>query len=156
MNPLKTLLVVPAFFALAAIPTVGGAAGQGVTEAVYFVQFNAAGDTPTFEISKAQGAGELMVDTRDCCIAGDKWKLVVDPNRPRAAKKDATGTGDGNIVLFSGAAATMPFVAGAVTISYDSGVDVFPAGMEVRFVYSKATGMNITAPAGAILLSSAP
>jgi hypothetical protein len=156
MNWLKTLLVAPAFVALATLPTIGGAAGQGLSEAVYDITFAAPGNTFTFEISKAQGAGQLMVDTRDCCIAGDKWKLVVDPNLPRAAKKDAAGTGDGSTTIFSGSAVTMPFVAGTVTVSFDSGVNVFPAGMSVRFAYSKATGVNITAPAGAVLVSSTP
>lgn len=156
MNWLKTLLAAPAFVALATLPSIGSAAGQGYTEAVYSVTFSGPGDTFTFDISKAQGAGELMVDTRDCCIPGDKWKVVVDPTRPRAAIKDATGTGDGNTTINSGSAVTMPFVSGAVTLSYDSGVDVWPAGMMIRFVYSKATGMNITAPAGAFLLGTLP
>jgi hypothetical protein len=37
--------------------------------------------------------------------------------------------------------------------SYDSGVDIFPAEMCVRFSYSKSPGVEITAPAGATLLT---
>lgn len=161
MKSLKRFLLAPVFAAAAAGLTTGSSAAppaQGLTDAVYMVTFASASDTFTFDISKAQGAGQLIVDTRDCCIAGDKWKIVVDPNLPHAAIKDATGTGDGSTTLYSGGAATMPFVAGAVTLSYDSGVDVWPASLEIRFAYenAKSTGMNITPPAAAVLLSSAP
>lgn len=142
--------------AAALVPGVSLAAGQGYTEAVYILTFNSASQTFTFLIEKAQGAGSLIVDTRDCCISGDKWKVVVDPTLPRAENKDATGVGSGSTVLFSGSAATLPYIKGGVVVSYDSGVNVFPASMTVRFAYSKDTGMEIVVPAGATLESSTP
>lgn len=154
-NP-RNLLAAATLAAAAVIPGTGIAAGQGYTEAVYSLTFASAAATFTFLIEKAQGAGQLVVDTRDCCISGDKWKVVVDPSLPRAANKDATGVGSGSTVLFSGSAATIPFVTGGVVVSHDSGVNVYPAGMTIRFAYMKGTGMNIVAPAGAVLVSSAP
>jgi hypothetical protein len=52
--------------------------------------------------------------------------------------------------VFTGAATSHPFVRGAVTVSYDSGTDVFPAEMCVRFRYTGAPGVEITPPAGLV------
>lgn len=118
----------------------------GPTSQTFWLTFWGPTDTFTFYVEKAQKAGDLTVDTRDCCIVGDNWTVTLNPAQPK--NKDTSGTGDGNISTFSGAATVHPWVRGTVTVSYDSGVDVWPAGMEVRFTYSQAsannTGMNIT------------
>jgi len=118
----------------------------GPTSQVFYLTFLGPTDTHSFYVEKAQKAGDLTVDTRDCCIVGDNWTVDLNPDQPK--NKDTSGTGDGNISTFSGAATVHPWVRGTVTVSYDSGVDIWPAGMEVRFTYSQAsannTGMNIT------------
>ena len=129
-----------------------GCAGQGdgrpepgPTDVEFLLSFSDADDTHSFAVEKAQKAGDLTVDTLDCCIPGDLWRVDLVSSQPNAA---TSGTGDGSITEFSGAATGHPWVTGVVTVSYDSGVDVFPAGMTVRFHYSQSsndnTGMNIT------------
>lgn len=156
---LSSLAVAPALiFAVAAVTSGTATAGpptQGYTEAVYYLELEGPDDILTFEIEKAQGAGQLTVDTQDCCILGDLWMVDIDPMQPAAANKNGAGLGDGT-TLWSGGAVSMPFVRGLVTVSYDSGVDVFPAHLYIRFVYSKSTGMHIVAPAGASLVSFLP
>lgn len=60
--------------------------------------------------------------------------------------------GSGSTTDASGAASVKGWHSGTVTISYDSGVDVFPAGMSVTFTYASQgqgqakgnTGMVVT------------
>ena len=125
---------------------------SGNTSQIYYLTFYGPDDTHSFYVGKAQKAGDLTVDTMDCCIVGDQWTVDLNPDQPK--NKDTSGTGDGSIGLpgviesWSGAATVHPWVRGTVTVSYDSGIDMWPAGMWVRFTYSQPsqsnTGMNIT------------
>ena len=114
----------------------------GAVEGVYYLEFAGPGDTFTFDIVKAQKAGDLTAATLDCCIVGDCWRVDLNPVDPM--DKDTFAVGDGNITSYSGSATVHPWVSGTVTVSYDHGTDIFPAGMWVKFNYSAATGMNIT------------
>lgn len=106
--------------------------------------FYSAGDVFTFHVEKTEdtAAGILRVQTLDCCLVGDLWKSELLAEKPRF--KTDTATGDGNTATFSGDAYVAPFNAGTVTVSYDGGTDVFPAGMTVEFCYSRerADGMD--------------
>jgi len=118
----------------------------GPTSQVFYLGFLGPTDTHSFYVEKAQKAGDLTVEVQDCCIPGDNWTVDLNPAQPK--NKDTSGTGDGNISTFSGAATVHPWVRGTVTVSYDQGIDMWPAGMWVKFTYSQAsannTGMNIT------------
>lgn len=134
--------------ALFVAPTAGALPTQ---LAQYQLDFASATDTFTFSIDKLDSpAGDLTADTKDCCIPGDLWKVSFDTAQPANPVNDVVGIGNGSINVFSGAATSHPFVRGAVTVSYDSGTDIFPASMCVRFQYSSAPGVEITPPAGAI------
>jgi hypothetical protein len=77
-----------------------------------------------------------------------------DQRRCRRAAQvanDVTGVGNGSTSEYSGAATSHPYSSGSVTVSYNnSGTDVFPAEMCVRFQYTKAPGVEITPPPGAV------
>lgn len=128
-------------FALIAAPS--AQASPGVTSHTEVLNFTSADQTFSFNVSKAGDAGRLTVDTKDCCLNGDLWTVDIDTALPAAAKYDVSATGDGSTSEFSGPATVKPFISGCVTVSYDSGVDNFPAGMEVRFDYSEPDGMII-------------
>lgn len=119
---------------------------SGPTEVVYELTFNGPDDTFTFTVEKAQKAGDLTVETLDCCLEGDMWRADLNPVDPE--DKDTYGVGDGNIDTWSGTAEVHPWIRGTVTVSYEEGVDTWPATMWVKFSYSTAsegnTGMNIT------------
>jgi hypothetical protein len=136
--------------ALVAAPTASAVPTQ---LAQYDLTFASADDTFAFQIAKGEDnpAGSLTADTIDCCIAGDLWKVSFDTAQPANPANDVVGVGSGSTTEFSGAATASPFINGTVTVSYDGGTDVFPAEMCVRFQYSKAPGVEITPPAGAIL-----
>ena len=133
-------------------PGAADAPVAGPTSYMTYLTFYGPDDTHSFYVGKAQKAGDLTVDTMDCCIVGDQWTVDLNPDQPK--NKDTSGTGDGSIGLpgviesWSGAATVHPWVRGTVTVSYDSGIDMWPAGMWVRFTYSQPsqsnTGMNIT------------
>ena len=130
----------------------GAAASPAPTQfAQYDLVFSSASDTFTFDVQKVGGAGDLSVDTIDCCVPGDLWSVTFDTQQPADSANDATGTGNGSITAFSGSATSHPFVRGSVIVSYADGTGVFPAEMCVRFQYAKAPGVEITAPAGATL-----
>ena len=134
----------------------GAAASPAPTQfAQYDLVFPSASDTFTFDVEKVGGAGDLSVDTIDCCIPGDLWRVTFDTQQPADPANDATGTGNGSIAAFSGSATSHPFVRGSIIVSYVDGTDVFPAEMCVRFQYSKAPGVEITPPAGATLNGAA-
>jgi hypothetical protein len=136
--------------ALVAVPAAGATATQ---LAQYDLSFFSASDTFTFQIAKGEDnpAGRLTADTIDCCIPGDHWQVSFDTAQPANPARDVVGVGNGSTTEFSGAATARPFINGSVTVSYESGTDQFGAGMCVRFRYSKAPGVEITAPAGAVL-----
>ena len=111
----------------------GTAWSQATTEYAVNLAFFGPDDVFVFDIEKGRGAGNLVVDTKDCCLPGDQWRVDFFTEEPADAESDPVGIGDGNTVAFSGAAYAAPFVRGQVEVSYDSGVDRFPAGMTVRF-----------------------
>jgi hypothetical protein len=120
--------------------------------AKYDLIFFSPTDTFTFEIAKAENdpAGDLTADTIDCCISGDLWQVDFATAQPANPANDVTGIGNGSTTEYSGAATSHPFIRGAVTVSYNSGTDVFAAEMCVRFQYSSAPGVEITPPPGAV------
>jgi hypothetical protein len=148
---MKRLLLFAALLGAVTAMTAGSASAAPTQSAQYFLGFNSANDTFTFDVEKLDdnGAGNLTVDTMDCCIEGDHWTVSFDTAQPANPANDVSGTGNGSISVFSGAATSHPFIRGSVTVSYASGVDIFPAGMCVRFSYTKAPGVEITPPAGA-------
>jgi hypothetical protein len=144
-----TLVGLMVAVALVAVPTASAAPTQF---AQYGLGFFSANDTFTFQIAKGHnGAGNLTADTLDCCIAGDLWQVSFDTARPANSANDAVGVGDGSTTEFSGAATAHPFIRGSVTVSLDTLVGGIPAGVCVRFRYSKGPGVEITPPAGAVL-----
>jgi len=118
---------------------------QGVTEWSTFLSFSSADTVWVIPVEKAQGAGDLTVDTMDCCIPGDMWQVEVS-EPTEAGAKTVVGVGNGSTSDWSGEVTAHPFVRGTVTVTYAEGVDVFGAGMWVRLRYSKATGMNVGDP----------
>jgi hypothetical protein len=132
----------------------GAVANPAPTQlAKYDLTFFSAADTYTFEVAKGEDnpAGDLTADTIDCCIPGDLWQVTFATAQPANPANDVTGIGNGSTSEYSGAATSHPFISGSVTVSYNSGTDFFPAEMCVRFQYSKAPGVEITAPPGAVL-----
>jgi hypothetical protein len=152
---MRRIGVLASLLALAMLVVVPTATAEkpapGVTEAYYYLTFDGPDVTFTFQVDAAQGAGVLTVETMDCCIPGDLWVAFLSHGQP-TGNDTGTGVGDGGINLFSGAASVNGWSTGTVTISYDSGVDIWGAGMTVKFTYSsngngKAkgnTGMIIT------------
>ena len=120
--------------------------------AKYDLVFFSPTDTFTFDVAKGEDnpAGDLTADTIDCCVPGDLWEVDFATALPANPANDVTGIGNGSTTEYSGAATSHPFVSGAVTVSYNSGTDIFPAEMCVRFQYSKAPGVEITPPPGAV------
>lgn len=108
---------------------------SGETTVVEFLSFFAPGDTFVYEVTAAQGAGVLTVETLDCCIPNDLWTVQLAHARPQGNDR-AEGTGDGNISTFTGSATVGGWSSGTVVVSYASGVDLFPAGMTVRFTFT--------------------
>lgn len=128
--------------------SVAAAAGTPTQYVTYAITFWNADDTYEFAVEKAQGAGDLTVDTADCCIAGDLWRVDLAPSQPANPANKVTGIGSGEINVWSGKATAHPWVRGKVVVSYESGVDAFPAGMCVRFQYTKAPGVIVEPPEG--------
>jgi hypothetical protein len=138
---------------LLVLTTVVSASSPATVYVTYLLSFYGPEDTFTFEVEKAQGAGDLTVDTWDCCIPGDHWRVDLIPKQPADAGDKVTGIGDGNTVTYSGAATSHPWVRGIVVVSYESGVDIWGAGMCVRFQYTKKPGVIINPPPGATVNS---
>ena len=120
------------------------APAQGETEVITEVTFASADDVFHIDVEKARGAGALTADTSDCCVEGDIWRVDIHPDQPANPANAVTGIGNGSISEFSGAATAAPFVRGCVEISYEEGVDDFPALMSTRLRYSKSTGMIVS------------
>jgi hypothetical protein len=152
---MKKFIAIAAIAMGLAVPAAGAVEAAkpapGVATETRFLAFGDAEETVTFEVDAAQGAGVLTVETQDCCIAGDIWVAFAAHGQPRG--NDAgTGVGNGSIGSLSGPVSVKGWSKGTVTISYDSGTDVFPAGMVVRFTYTSNgngaakgnTGMVIT------------
>jgi hypothetical protein len=149
---MRLLLVVVGLAVTAALVAVPSASAAPTQLAQYTVILPSATTTFTFQIAKGGNpAGRLTADTLDCCVPGHLWEVSFDTARPANPARDVFGVGNGSLTEFSGAATARPFIKGSVTVSYDSGTASFPAGVCVRFRYSKAPGVEITPPAGAVL-----
>ena len=124
---------------------VGPASAQmAMTTVEVDLVFEGPDDVFVFDVEKARGAGDVTIDTRDCCLPGDEWRVDLFTDEPANAASDGFGIGNGLTSSFSGATFAAPYVRGQVEVSYAGGVNVFPAGMTVRFQYSKAPGIVIT------------
>lgn len=99
--------------------------------------FNNATDIFSFDIARTEdtAAGTLRIRTEDCCIAGDRWTASLNGIQP--ANKESANTSDGNTSYFNGDAFLSPSKKAELKISYDKGVDTFPAGMTVEICYSR-------------------
>ena len=113
----------------------------GATTGTTSLTFNNASQTFAFDVVKAKGSGVLTVDTMDCCIAGDLWRVDLYTAQPASAANDVVGIGSGSTTQFSGAASAH-VNKGCFQVSYSSGVDVFPASMDVRFQYVDNEGFG--------------
>jgi hypothetical protein len=96
------------------------------------LSFFSAGETFVFDVLPLTN-GSLKVKTQDCCVPGDIWRAGVNENGTGFIGRSNAGTGDTD--TFTGkvtkdAQAGNPYV---VIVSYDQGVDLFPAGMDVCF-----------------------
>jgi hypothetical protein len=96
----------------------------------------------TFDVTTSAAGVDLLLDTRDCCIAGDQWgaRLIAAGSGTVLAQV----CGDGNTTTFSGLATASGFTAYRAEIFYCAGIDVFPAGLTARFRSSGGT-MDATA-----------
>jgi hypothetical protein len=99
--------------------------------------FNSAADVFSFNIEKTEdtAAGILRIRTLDCCIEGDKWTATLNGMRPN--NKQSIATSDGNTIYFNGDAFLAPSNKAELQVSYNKGVDTFPAGMTVEICYSR-------------------
>ena len=85
----------------------------------------------TFDVTTSASSADLLVDTMDCCIEGDEWGVrLIDDGSDEIL---ATSCGSGSISEFSGLATATGVTAYRVEVFYCEGVDVFAAGMTVRF-----------------------
>jgi len=99
--------------------------------------FNAPTDTFQFIVT---GTGPFFAAvTMDCCLEGDHWGVTVESTDAGGTvgpvDTSASACGSGSIERHSGPAAAN-LTSGqtyVVIVSYCSGVDSFPAGMDVRF-----------------------
>jgi hypothetical protein len=94
--------------------------------------FESAGQTFVFDVLSLKN-GSLKVQSQDCCVPGDIWRVGVNQNGTGFIGRSNAGTGDTE--TFTGKVtkdteAGNPYV---VIVSYDQGVDDFPAGMDVCF-----------------------
>ena len=102
-------------------------------EEQFVLTFGQANEVFVFEVT-TDGTGDLIVDTLDCCIEGDQWGVRIIDTARNCIIDEACG--NGSIEEFSGEAVAPDFTAGVVEVFYCQGVDVFPAGMTVRFRYT--------------------
>lgn len=126
----KLALLAAAVVALALGPV--GAARAEVQQ-LYQLAFTDAAERYYFDITTS-GDGDLTVDTRDCCVPGDSWGVVVREDGGPTAQ--ACGTG--SITLFTGAAKIASFGQGDAEVFMCSSVGTFPASVTVRFRYTGA------------------
>lgn len=108
--------------------------------AVFEQEFDLSFDGPnrvfTFSV-ETDGAGTLQVDTMDCCIPGDMWGVRVIPGDPCQPIQE--NCGNGSITEFSGLVEATGVSSAVVEVFYCQGVDLFSAGMTVRFRYTGDT-----------------
>jgi len=104
---------------------------------VFGLTFNAPTDTFQYLVS---GNGPYFgVETEDCCLEGDHWGVTIDSTDAGGTvgpvDTSVSGCGTGDITHYTGPAAAS-LSSGqtyVVIVSYCSGVDVFGAGMNVKF-----------------------
>lgn len=118
-----------------------GAGAQG------FLTFGSPSDVFRFTVDLEAGftGTTLAVDTRDCCLVGDRWGVsIILPGTPVIR----TACGTGSTVFFTGLAhlgtARNPLTDSAtVQVFYCGGTDVFPGSVEVRVRYN-GDGITVT------------
>jgi hypothetical protein len=125
------------------LPTTGGfqtiSNGNGITvvpftgdviaSQTFNLVFNSASDIKSFQV--VTNGTAWFVSVRDCCIVGDIWRATIS----HGGKTLTSSTGDGNTATFSppaGVSSSGPKTFD-VKVTYVSGVDAFPAGMETKF-----------------------
>jgi hypothetical protein len=97
------------------------------------IGFKSASEVMVYKINLPAGA-TLAVQVLDCCIPGDIWRAEIYESYPEL--KAAT-QGDGSITNWSSPAkATISSGVAYVVVKYVKGVDIWPAGMSVRFEVS--------------------
>lgn len=105
-----------------------------------FIGLDSATDTVQFTVAIEPGSegwyrnGRLTVSTMDCCVVGDQWGVrIIKQNGSLMAE----GVGTGAIDAFTGAASvpSLPGKAVTVEVFYVDGVDIWPAGLTVRFEF---------------------
>ncbi len=104
----------------------------------FYLQFDDPSQVFRFVVTVDGKKGDLTVVTVDCCVTGDQWGVrIISKNEKKTV--EACGTGD--IDTFSGAATLEKVKKGEtlVEVFYCQGVDLFPAGMTVRFRYTGET-----------------
>jgi hypothetical protein len=108
----------------------GEATGNPVIESYTF-----SGAHDVFQFLATTPGGRMRVETRDCCIVGDKWSTRTYCLQNNSVT-DVRGKGSGSISAWTGL--TDVYKNGAqpiqciVEVRYAQGVSVFPAGMSVR------------------------
>jgi hypothetical protein len=101
------------------------------SEETFVLEVPTADTVFTFDVTTASSLVDLLLDTRDCCIAGDSWGARLIAAGSGAVLAEACG--DGNIETFSGLATATGFTGYRAEVFYCEGVDVFPAGLDARF-----------------------
>jgi putative cell wall-binding protein len=82
----KLLSVLVLVVVMLVLVTAVSASSSATTSEIYLLVFWEPGDTYTFGIEKARGAGDLIVDTQDCCIPRDHWRVDLLPIQPQDPK----------------------------------------------------------------------
>ncbi|MDQ3406918.1 MAG: hypothetical protein M3472_02005 [Chloroflexota bacterium] len=145
----RTFMVALTSALLATMALAGSASAASDTRQL---QFESRYDVFKFKVQVDDGT-KLRVDTKDCCIEGDFWGVLLV--RPHDGKQSPprrdSACGNGSTEDFSGLA-TMPAASGKV-IAYVYictpfvSQGAFPAGMDVRFRYNGT--MTVTQKGGA-------
>jgi len=95
--------------------------------------FESSEDVKVYKVNMPAGA-TLTVQVMDCCVPGDIWRAEIYESYPELK---ASTEGDGSIEVWSPPAqATILTGTAYVVIKYVKGVDLWPAGMSIRFEVS--------------------
>lgn len=104
--------------------------GQDIlSTSTFTLTFTSATQVKSFDV--VTSGTTWFVSTKDCCISGDKWKAAIF----RDGKELTSTTGTGSTSEFStrtGVSSTGSKTFD-VKVTYTTGVDVFPAGMDTKF-----------------------
>lgn len=104
--------------------------GQDIlSSSTFTLTFTSATQVKSFDV--VTSGTTWFVSTKDCCISGDKWKAAIF----QGGKELTSTTGTGSITDFStrtGVSSTGSKTFD-VKVTYTTGVDVFPAGMDTKF-----------------------